>query len=38
MKENNNGNFNLDNIESVELNLLNGQVEIILNSINKIYL
>lgn len=33
MKENNNGNFNLDNIESVELNLLNGQVEIILRSL-----
>lgn len=33
MQENNNGNFNLDNIQSVELNLLNGQVEIILRSL-----
>lgn len=33
MQENNNGNFNLDNIQSVELNLLNGQVEIILRAL-----
>ena len=32
MKESN-SNFNLDNIHSVELNLLNGQVEIILRSL-----
>lgn len=32
MKESN-SNFNLNNIQSVELNLLNGQVEIILRSL-----
>lgn len=32
MKESN-SNFNLDNVQSVELNLLNGQVEIILRSL-----
>ena len=31
--EDSNSNFNLDNIQSVELNLLNGQIEIILRSL-----
>ena len=33
MRMNYNGNFNKDNIKSVELNLLDGQIELILRSL-----